>query len=173
MNEALYGLKMTSIFMVALILGFVVPLALTSTIYAEPVHKRVQVGDVFTIVSKRGVAIMNNDGDITRKDASLTLTIRVVEVGERWFKFKVEGGTIEIDGEVFPITSGEGGGRIRIRPRIALIGLKGEVQDGVFHLRGAAFLRQGKIMIGLKGPLRLDETIYRLRFLAVPEKPTT
>lgn len=171
----MYGLKVASIFMAALILGFAVPLALAgaSAAYAEPVHKRVQVGDVFTIVSKRGVAIVDNDGDIIRKDASLILTIRVVEVGELWFKFKVEGRSIEIDGEVFPITSGEGGARIRIRPRIALIGLKGETQDGVFHLRGAAFLHHGRIIIGLRGPLHVDDTIYRLRFLAIPEKQAT
>lgn len=156
---------------VVFILGLAVSSALTGATYAEPLHERVQVGDVFTIVSKRGIAIVDGDGGAERSSASLTLTVRVVEVGERWFKFKVEGGSIEVDGVAYPVTSGEGSVRFRVRPGAALIGLKGEVQGGIFHLRGAAFLRWGGMTAGLGGPLHVGDTVYRLRFLAAPVRP--
>jgi hypothetical protein len=153
------------------ILGLAVSSALTGATYAEPLHERVQVGDVFTIVSKRGIAIVDGGDGAERSSASLTLTIRVVEVGERWFKFKVEGGSIEVDGVAYPVTSGEGSVRFRVRPGAALIGLKGEVQGGIFHLRGAAFPRWGGMTAGLGGPLHVGDTVYRLRFLAAPVRP--
>jgi len=153
------------------ILGLAVSSALTGATYAEPLHERVQVGDVFTIVSKRGIAIVDGGDGGEKRSASLTLTVRVVEVGERWFKFKVEGGSIEVDGVAYPVTSGEGSVRFRVRPGAALIGLKGEVQGGIFHLRGAAFPRWGGMTAGLGGPLHVGDTVYRLRFLAAPVRP--
>jgi hypothetical protein len=156
---------------VVFILGLAVSSALTGATYAEPLHEQVQVGDVFTIVSKRGIAIVDGGDGAERRSASLTLTVRVVEVGERWFKFKVEGGSIEVDGVAYPVTSGEGSVRFRVRPGAALIGLKGEVQGGIFHLRGAAFPRWGGMTAGLGGPLHVGDTVYRLRFLAAPVRP--
>jgi len=166
-----HRIGLVSTLTVVFILGLAVSSALTGVVYAEPLHERVQVGDVFTIVSKRGIAIVDGDGGAEKRNASLTLTIRVVEVGERWFKFKVEGGSIEVDGVAYPVTSGEGSVRFRMRPGAALIGLKGEVQGGVFHLRGAAFPRWGDMTAGLGGPLHVGDTVYRLRFLAAPVRP--
>ena len=166
-----HRIGLVSTLTVVFILGLAVSSALTGVVYAEPLHERVQVGDVFTIVSKRGIAIVDGNDGAEKRNASLTLTIRVVEVGERWFKFKVEGGSIEVDGVAYPVTSGEGSVRFRMRPGAALIGLKGEVQGGVFHLRGAAFPRWGDMTAGLGGPLHVGDTVYRLRFLAAPVRP--
>ena len=172
-----HRIGLVSMLTAVFILGLAVSSALTGATYAEPLHERVQVGDVFTIVSKRGIAIVDGNDGAEKRNASLTLTIRVVEVGERWFigerwfKFKVEGGSIEVDGVAYPVTSGEGSVRFRMRPGAALIGLKGEVQGGVFHLRGAAFPRWGDMTAGLGGPLHVGDTVYRLRFLAAPVRP--
>ena len=166
-----HRIGLVSMLTAVFILGLAVSSALTGVVYAEPLHERVQVGDVFTIVSKRGIAIVDGGDGAERRSASLTLTVRVVEVGERWFKFKVEGGSIEVDGVAYPVTSGEGSVRFRVRPGAALIGLKGEVQGGIFHLRGAAFPRWGGMTAGLGGPLHVGDTVYRLRFLAAPVRP--
>jgi hypothetical protein len=166
-----HRIGLVSMLTAVFILGLAVSSALTGATYAEPLHERVQIGDVFTIVSKRGIAIVDGGDGAERRSASLTLTVRVVEVGERWFKFKVEGGSIEVDGVAYPVTSGEGSVRFRVRPGAALIGLKGEVQGGIFHLRGAAFPRWGGMTAGLGGPLHVGDTVYRLRFLAAPVRP--
>jgi hypothetical protein len=166
-GEKMSRLKYISTFMVALIVGLVATAAVTAA--ASPIEKRIQVGNVFTITSKRGVAIVAEDGRTVKKNASLILTVEVTEVKEDGFKFKVKSGTINIEGAEFALIFGEGGARLRARG--AFVGVRGEVQGGEVHLGGTAILRHGKIVLGLRGPLSVGDTLYWLRFLTSQSIP--
>ncbi len=159
-------LKIISIFMAALIIGLAASTAFTAVTSATPLEERVNVDDVLTVTSVRGAAIFAENGEISSKDASLTMTIKVTEVGEHGFKFQVESGTIEIDGEEFTMTTAEGGLKME-KGKGAFVGVKGEVQGGEFRLGGKAGVRRGRLGVGLRGPLCVGDTLYWLSFLAV------
>ena len=71
-------------------------------------EERVEVGDRFTITSYRGVALSAQNGETTKKIATLKLTVEVIEVQDHRFKFKVTGGTVNVEGTDFLMTSGFG-----------------------------------------------------------------
>ncbi|GEM_PF-2742897 len=155
----------------ALLVGLAVGLMILPLAAAEPIERRIKVGDTFTVTSERGVAILGEDEEVSREHASLELKCEVTEVGPRGFKFAVKEGAIEIDGTRYVVTSAEG--RVHARPRFrgALVDMRGQDQGGEFHLRGPTALRRGETVVGLRGPLETGGTVYRLRFLSTASRP--
>ena len=136
----------------------------------EPAQRWVKVGDLIEITSRRGLSVSAENSKISRENASLTLTVQVTEVGERWFKFRLHSGTIEIEGTKFVISWAEGG--VRRERGGAFITIRGSVQDnnGESVLRGRVILRGGRMIVMLVGQLAVGDTLYGLRFLAVARK---
>ncbi|MEM2896037.1 MAG: hypothetical protein QW265_00170 [Candidatus Bathyarchaeia archaeon] len=164
-------LKTASTFIMAiLIVGIIASTTSATSVAASSSEERVNVGDVFTIVSERGVAIAAEDGNIVKKNASLKMSIEVTEVEEHGFKFVVKSGAIEIEGKEFALTNGEGGVKARRYLRGAFLGVKGYVQNGEVRLGGTIVVRYEKAVVWLKGPFSVGDTLCWLRFFAVHSK---
>jgi len=162
----------SSICVAVLLVNLFVSSTLLPLVAADPIERPVKVGDIFTITSKRGVAVLRgDDSDPARKPASLSLTCEVTELQEHGFKFKVTEGTIEIDGARYTVASAEGKTHARLKLRGGFVGIKGAVVGGEFQLRGIGQLRQGEVVIAMRGPLKIGSIVYRLKFLSVVSKP--
>ena len=155
--------KMIAATTIILIFGIAASVSFSGVFADDSPDRRFNAGDILNLTSKRGIAIVAEDGEITRKNASLTMTIEITETKERGFKFEVKNGAIGIEGREFILNEAEGGLK-KERFRGAFIIIKGDVNDGEFNLRGISTFRRGKIVTGIQGPLAVDDTLYFLRF---------
>ncbi len=155
--------KMIAAMTIILIFGIAASFSFSGVFAADSPDRRFNVGDILNLTSKRGIAIVAEDGEITRKNASLSMTIEITEIKERGFKFEVKSGAIEIEGKEIGLNEAEGGLK-KERFRGAFIIIKGDVNDGEFNLRGISTFRKDRIVTALQGPLAVDDTLYFLRF---------
>lgn len=163
----------------ALILMAIIVMAATSTFlvygYAEPnesdFEKLVRDRE-FRIISRRGSAHeFNKESDTTkseRLESKLILHAKIVEVGERFVKFEILDGSIEIDGKTYDVDKGKGWAIVR---KFGWIAINGECEssnkDYRFHLEGMFHIEAPRVVIlGLSGGMRCDEKTFLLRYLS-------
>ena len=151
---------------VMLMTVLVVVASFAGVVYAEPVEGRVEIGDVFTVTSYRGVAFAAENGETVKKTASLHLTIQVIEAQEHMCRFKITSGTVNVDGTSYAIASGTGRAGFDERPR--LVALNATMPNGEIHLRGRYRVAEGTIT--LVGLISIDDTLYCLRLPSTVER---
>jgi len=122
------------------------------------------VGDRFVIRGK-GLAVKVDSGIRTRSKASLLLEIGVTDVSGPEVKFKVEKGSMTIDGKTMEL---QGEGSYNAKGRHVTIHLVGGDVKVVLqgHLRAAG----GRLVIVLQGRGNVGDDNYGLRFLCLAKK---
>jgi hypothetical protein len=163
----------------ALILMSVIMMAATSAFltygYAEPNEsdsEKLVKDREFRIISRRGSAHeLNKESDVAnpeRLESKLVLRAKVVEVNERFVKFEILDGSIEIDGKTYDVDKGQGWAIVRKLGWIAINGeCKSSSKDYRFHLGGMLHIEAPRLVIlGLSGIMRGDESTFHLSYLS-------
>ena len=163
----------------ALILVAVIMMAATSTFltygYAEPNEsdfEKLVKDREFRIISRRGSAHeLYKESDVANPESlesKLVLRAKVVEVNERFVKFEILDGSIEIDGKTYDVDNGQGWAIVR---KFGWIAINGECEssskDYRFHLEGMLHIEAPLVVIlGLSGIMRGNESTFHLRYLS-------
>lgn len=163
----------------ALILVAIIMMAATSTFlvygYAAPNEsdfEKLVKDREFRIISRRGSAHeLDKESDVAnpeRLESKLLLHARVLEVNERFVKFEILDGSIEIDGKTYDVDKGQGW---EIVSKFGWIAINGECEssskDYRFHLEGMFHIEAPRVVIlGLSGIIRGDEATFHLRYLS-------
>ena len=135
-------------------------------VLADTAQDRLHAGDVFELVSVRGMAYEHAANRTAEAKVSLKLT--VTEVNGSRVRFKITSGEITLGDSVYAVTDGQGGALLR---RFGWATLQGEAklpngQVFKFHLDGMLHLeRAGLLLAGLTGGLGNDTEQIRLRLL--------
>jgi hypothetical protein len=146
-------------------------IALTTTVpvqqvFADTAQDRLQLGDVFELVSVRGIAYDRAADEPTTAEMSLKLT--VTDVNGSRVRFKITSGEITVGDKAFAVTDGQGRALLR---KFGWATLQGDAKlangkmfklhlDGMLHIEKA-----GLLLTGLTGGLGNDAEQIRLRLL--------
>lgn len=146
-------------------------IALTATVpvqqvFADTAQARLQVGDVFELVSVRGMAYERTADEPTT--AKMTLKLTVTDVNGSRVRFKITSGEITLGDKVFAMTDGQGRAILR---KFGWATLQGDAKLGngqmfKLHLDGMLHIeRAGLVLAGLAGGLGNDTEQTQLRLL--------
>jgi len=140
--------------------------------FAEP-GGRIKVGDTLNINSLRAVALRKIDNTIVEVNASVKLTVEVVAGKNCTLRLEISSGTIEINRTEYSVDVGKGIST-PLRAGKGLIVLRGIAYDaGVkvyFKFEGLLDIRKGNVVLVAKGPVKIGDAFYGLRFLALVKR---
>ena len=159
-------MKKTTTLVLLLSLIALTTIAPLQQVVADNAQDRLQVGDMFELVSVRGMAYEHAANRTTEAKISLKLT--VTDVNASRVRFKITTGEMTLGDRVYAVTDGQGGAFLR---KFGWATLQGEAKlangqmfklhlDGMLHLE-----RAGLVLAGLTGGLGNDNEQIRLRML--------
>jgi hypothetical protein len=132
----------------------------------------------FQIFARRGSAHeLNKESDVAanteRLESKLLLHAKVTDINDRLVKFEILEGKIEIDGNTYYVSKGQGWAIVKKFGWIAINGeCRGSGKDYKFHLEGIFHIEAPRVVIlGLSGIMRCDETAFHLRYLSTVKGP--
>ncbi len=133
---------------------------------ADTPQSRLQVGDVYQLVSVRGTGLECSTNKTVEAKVSLKLT--VMDVNGSRVRFKITSGEITLGEKAYTVTEGQGRVLLRKFGWVTLLGNATLTKGQVFKFRLDGMLhpeRAGLVVVGLTGGLGNDTEQVRLRLV--------